>query len=82
MAAHAHVSTRTRRFREETSASPLQWLLHQRIDRARELLEATGLPIEEVARRAGLGTAESLRLHLARRNGLSPSAYRTSFSRR
>ncbi|MCU1646616.1 MAG: helix-turn-helix protein [Nocardia sp.] len=84
LAAHAHVSTRTltRRFREETGASPLQWLLHQRIDRARELLEATGLPIEEVARRAGLGTAESLRLHLARRNGLSPSAYRTSFSRR
>ncbi|MET9488877.1 helix-turn-helix domain-containing protein [Nocardia sp. NPDC006630] len=84
LAAHAHVSTRTltRRFREETGASPLQWLLHQRIDRARELLEATGLPVEEVARRAGLGTAESLRLHLARRNGLSPSAYRTSFSRR
>ncbi len=84
LAAPAHVSTRTltRRFREETGVSPLQWLLHQRVDRARELLEATDLPVDEVARRSGLGTAESLRLHLLRRNGLSPSAYRASFSRR
>ncbi|WP_067574741.1 GlxA family transcriptional regulator [Nocardia acidivorans] len=84
LAAHANISTRTltRRFREETGASPLQWLLHQRVDRARELLEATTLSIEEVARRSGLGSAESLRQHLLRRNGLSPSAYRVSFTRR
>ncbi|MFF0492647.1 GlxA family transcriptional regulator [Nocardia sp. NPDC004068] len=84
LAAHAHVSTRTltRRFRTETGSSPLQWLLQQRIDRARELLEVTGLPVPEVARRSGLGTAESLRQHLVRRHGLTPSAYRTAFSRR
>ncbi|GAB4582676.1 GlxA family transcriptional regulator [Nocardia sp. IFM 10818] len=84
LAAHAHVSTRTltRRFRAETGSSPLQWLLHQRIDRARELLEITGLPMDEVARRSGLGTAESLRQHLTRRVGLTPSAYRTAFNRR
>ncbi|WP_407671153.1 helix-turn-helix domain-containing protein [Nocardia stercoris] len=40
-------------FRAETGCSPLQWLLDQRIDRARELLEITGLSIPEVARRAG-----------------------------
>lgn len=84
LAVHAHMSTRTltRRFRAETGSSPLQWLLHQRVDRARELLEVTDLAVEEVARRSGLGTAESLRLHLIRRHGLSPSAYRTAFSRR
>ncbi|KPM54726.1 AraC family transcriptional regulator [Frankia sp. R43] len=83
LAAHAHTSTRTltRRFREETGLSPLQWLLHQRIDRARELLEATDLPIAAVARQSGLGTPESLRLHLLRRNGLTPSAYRSTFTR-
>jgi transcriptional regulator GlxA family with amidase domain len=83
LAAHARVSTRTltRRFREETGLSPLQWLLHQRIDRARELLETTDLPIEQVARHSGLGTAESLRLHLMRRNGVTPTAYRTAFTR-
>jgi transcriptional regulator GlxA family with amidase domain len=84
LAAHARTSTRTltRRFRAETGLSPLQWLLHQRVDRARELLEATDLPIEQVARRSGLGTAESLRQHLMRRNGMTPSAYRSAFSRR
>jgi transcriptional regulator GlxA family with amidase domain len=84
LAAHAHTSTRTltRRFRAETGSSPLQWLLHQRIDRARELLEVTDLPVPEVARQSGLGTAESLRQHLARKHGLTPSAYRTTFMRR
>ncbi|WP_327109691.1 helix-turn-helix domain-containing protein [Nocardia sp. NBC_01730] len=84
LAAHAHVSTRTltRRFRAETGSSPLQWLLHQRVDRARELLEATDLPVPEIARQSGLGTAESLRLHLMRRHGLTPSAYRSTFNRR
>ncbi|MEV6928986.1 helix-turn-helix domain-containing protein [Dactylosporangium sp. NPDC051485] len=84
LAAHARTSTRTltRRFRKETGLSPLQWLLHQRIDRARELLEVTDLPIEQVARRSGLGTAESLRQHLTRRHGMTPSAYRTAFARR
>jgi len=83
LAAHARTSTRTltRRFREETGLSPLQWLLHQRTDRARELLEATSLPVEQVARRSGLGTAESLRQHLMRRNGLTPTAYRSAFTR-
>lgn len=84
LAAHAHLSTRTltRRFRAETGSSPLQWLLHQRLDRARELLEVTDLPVPEVARRSGLGTAESLRVHLIRRHGLTPSSYRTTFNRR
>ncbi|WP_027341639.1 GlxA family transcriptional regulator [Hamadaea tsunoensis] len=82
LAAHAHTSVRslTRRFHAETSLSPLQWLLHQRIDRARELLEATNLPMDQVARHSGLGTAESLRQHLVRRVGLSPSAYRAAFT--
>jgi transcriptional regulator GlxA family with amidase domain len=84
LATHARTSTRTltRRFRAETGLSPLQWLLHQRVDRARELLEATDLPVEQVARRSGLGTAESLRQHLMRRNGMTPSAYRNAFTRR
>lgn len=83
LADHARTSTRTltRRFREETGLSPLQWLLHQRVDRARELLEATGLPVDQVARESGLGTADSLRLHLHRRTGLSPSGYRAAFTR-
>ncbi|GHA15417.1 GlxA family transcriptional regulator [Streptomyces echinoruber] len=75
------VRTLTRRFHTESGVSPLQWLLHQRIERAKELLETTTLPMDRVARACGLGTADSLRAHLVRRTGLTPSAYRAQFSR-
>lgn len=83
LARHAAVSVRTlsRRFHAETGLSPLQWLLHQRLDRARELLETTTLPVDQVARASGLGTADSLRQHLVRRVGLTPSDYRATFTR-
>jgi len=81
LAARAHVSERTltRRFREEAGVSPLQWLLRQRMERARELLETTRLAMDQVAARSGLGNADSLRQHFARRLGVSPGAYRASF---
>lgn len=83
LARHAGVSVRTltRRFHAESGVSPLQWLLHQRIERAKELLETTTLPLDQVARACGLGTADSLRAHLTRRTGLTPSAYRAQFTR-
>ncbi|MEU1475128.1 helix-turn-helix domain-containing protein [Streptomyces sp. NPDC005760] len=83
LARHAGVSVRTltRRFHAESGVSPLQWLLHQRVERAKELLETTALPMDQVARACGLGTADSLRGHLVRRTGLTPSAYRAQFSR-
>ncbi|MFT4083220.1 MAG: helix-turn-helix domain-containing protein [Nocardioides sp.] len=82
LAAHAHVSIRhlTRRFQAETGLSPLQWLVHQRIDRARILLESTMLPMEQVARLSGLGSSESLRQHFVKRVGITPSGYRASFA--
>ncbi|MDP9862047.1 MULTISPECIES: helix-turn-helix domain-containing protein [Streptosporangium] len=84
LAAHARTSVRTltRRFHAETGLSPLQWLLHQRVQRARELLETTALLMDQVARQSGLGSADSLRQHLLRRLGVSPSAYRAGFTRR
>ncbi|MER6004586.1 helix-turn-helix domain-containing protein [Nonomuraea angiospora] len=83
LARHARISVRTltRRFHAETGLSPLQWLLHRRVDRARELLETTGLPMDQVAGRSGLGSADSLRKHLVSRIGLTPTAYRASFTR-
>jgi transcriptional regulator GlxA family with amidase domain len=81
LAARARTSERTltRRFRRETGTSPLQWLLALRIDRAKELLETTRLPMDRVAEHSGLGNADSLRQHFARRLGVSPAAYRASF---
>lgn len=81
MARHADVSPRTfaRRFREETGTTPLRWLLAQRVLEARRLLEESDLPIDEVAWRAGFGTAASLREHFRRATATTPTAYRRSF---
>jgi transcriptional regulator GlxA family with amidase domain len=82
LARHANVSVRTlnRRFRAETGMSPLQWLLQLRVDRARELLETTDLSVSVIAHRSGIGTIDSLRDHLVRRAGLTPRAYRATFT--
>jgi transcriptional regulator GlxA family with amidase domain len=81
MARHAACSERTfaRRFRAETGTTPLQWLLGQRVLHARRLLEATALPVEDVADAAGFGTAASLRSHFRRATATTPLAYRRTF---
>jgi transcriptional regulator GlxA family with amidase domain len=81
MARHAACSERTfaRRFRAETGTTPLQWLLRQRVLHARRLLEATDLPVEDVADAAGFGTAASLRSHFRRATATTPLAYRRTF---
>ncbi|MGP4112219.1 GlxA family transcriptional regulator [Streptomyces sp. 4N509B] len=73
------VRTFTRRFREETGMSAQRWLTQQRVERARQLLEETDLPVDRVAREAGFGTATSMRQHLAAALGVSPSRYRRTF---
>lgn len=82
LAAHAGVSSRTfaRRFVEDTGHPPLQWLLRARLDRARELLEATDLGLEQIAAQVGLGTAHNLRSHFTRVVGTTPGAYRRAFT--
>ncbi|MBG0563086.1 GlxA family transcriptional regulator [Actinoplanes aureus] len=81
MAGHARMSVRTftRRFRDETGLSPRQWLLRQRVEHARILLESTDLAVDTVARRSGLGSATALRQHLHATIGVAPSAYRRTF---
>ena len=71
--------TFTRRFRDETGLSPVQWLNQQRLDHARHLLESTDLAVDRIAERAGFGTGGSLRLHFQDSLGVSPSAYRATF---
>jgi transcriptional regulator GlxA family with amidase domain len=81
LAGEARMSVRTfnRRFREETGRSPGAWLIERRIDSARHLLETTELAVDEVARRAGLGTGASLRQHLRATIGVAPLAYRRTY---
>jgi transcriptional regulator GlxA family with amidase domain len=73
------VRTFTRRFREEVGVSPGQWLTRQRVERARQLLESTALSVDQVAREAGFGTAQSMRQHLQTTLGVTPTTYRRTF---
>lgn len=81
MARHAQLSVRTfnRRFRAETGLAPGAWLLEQRLNRARQLLETTDLPVDEVAARSGLGSGASLRQRMRAAVGVPPSDYRRTF---
>lgn len=81
LAGHAQMSVRTfsRRFRQEVGMSPGDWLIRQRVEFARHLLEASDLPIDQIAWRAGFGTSASLRQHLRAAIGVPPLAYRRTF---
>ncbi|MFI0239921.1 GlxA family transcriptional regulator [Streptomyces sp. NPDC016845] len=82
IAARAGVSTRTlmRRFREQTGTTPLQWLHRARIRQAQHLLETTGHPVERIAAQVGFGSPTAFRDRFKRTTGVSPQAYRRTFS--
>jgi AraC family transcriptional regulator, transcriptional activator FtrA len=84
LAATAYMSARnfSRRFRDVTGTTPVRWLLHQRLSRVRELLEETDLPVEQIATRAGFGSAVTLRQRFTQHLLTSPTAYRKSFRAR
>jgi transcriptional regulator GlxA family with amidase domain len=83
MARHAGLSPRTfaRQFRDQFRMTPMRWLTSQRLLEARRLLEVTSLPVDDVAERCGFGSAATLRVHLARQSGTTPTAYRRSRGR-
>ena len=81
LARRAHLSERhfTRRFREVTGQSPLEWLLARRVDRSLELLERSAQSIDEIATVAGFANATTYRLHFRQRMNTTPSQYRRAF---
>ena len=84
MARRARMSSRnlSRHFRSVTGATPLRWLLIQRIRHAQELLETTDDSIEAIAAATGMGTATTLRRHFNRTVGVPPDTYRRTFRSR
>lgn len=83
LAEAAGMSERTflRRFEAATGATPARWLLAERLNRARDLLETSPAGVEQVAQAVGLG-APALRHHFRRRFSTTPGAYRARFARR
>ncbi|HEV2372127.1 MAG TPA: helix-turn-helix domain-containing protein [Streptosporangiaceae bacterium] len=81
LATRAAMSPRTfaRHFKASTGTTPLQWLLAERVRRARELLETTDDTIDRIAVRCGFGSAQRLRTHFARASRVTPHAFRRTF---
>jgi transcriptional regulator GlxA family with amidase domain len=67
-------------FSREVGVTPAAYVESVRVERARALLETTDLQLEDLARRCGFGTVETLRRSFARRLRVSPSDYRSRFT--
>ena len=70
--------TLSRRFRQATDSSPLQYLRAQRMASASELLRTTNLSVGEVAWRVGLQDVSYFTRIFQRHSGLTPARYRRS----
>jgi AraC family transcriptional activator FtrA len=81
LASEAAMSERTflRRFTEASGQSPKTWLQHERLGRARELLESTDQHTEQIAQLCGYRSVESFRVAFRNVVGLPPSVYRERF---
>lgn len=78
MAERSGLSERSfyRRFRRATGQSPVDYVQTLRIEEAKQLLETTDLPIDEIAEEVGYAEGSSFR-HLFRRHvGMTATAYR------
>ncbi len=77
----ANMSRRTfdRKFRSTFNLTPHAWLVTQRINQARLLLEKDKVRIDKVAEGAGFDNAGTLRHHFRRVVGVTPTRYREQF---
>jgi len=69
-----------RRFKAATGCSLIEYVQHLRIEKAKELLEADSLAVDEVAAHAGYENAAFFRRLFKRSTGLNPGDYRRMFS--
>jgi transcriptional regulator GlxA family with amidase domain len=83
LATRSAMSTRNfaRAFRRETGMTPAAYVEAARVEAARQRLERSAEPVEQIAARTGFGTPETMRRAFARRVGVPPAEYRARFTR-
>jgi len=77
-AAHVSPAHFSRGFKEAFGASPHQYLLTRRLERAAELLRNTDRTVAEVCFAVGLSSVGSFTTSFGRTFGLSPTEYRAA----
>lgn len=82
MAKHARLEERTflRRFKAATGMRPIEYAQHLRMDKARELLQFTKRPVDQIAYTVGYEDAAAFRRLFHRLIGLAPGDYRRRFA--
>ena len=65
-----------RAFRRSTAKSPHEYLTERRVERAKQMLVHSDLPVVEVALAAGFGSQSHFTHTFRRATGLTPAAYR------
>ena len=76
MVSWSSVVTRVAKFGQLDSSHEKKVAPNARIDRAREILETTTEPVENIGQLTGLGAPVSVRSAFHRRIGISPKEYR------
>ena len=81
LARQASLAERTliRQFHATTGSTPIKWLTAQRVLHARQLLETSALPVDQVATASGLGSPANFRRHFSAAVGVPPSVYGRAF---
>jgi AraC family transcriptional regulator len=64
-------------FRQATGFTPHQYVCHRRVDRARQLLTDTDLPLVEVAHRCGFTSQSQFTTVFVRFTGVTPGRFRS-----
>jgi LacI family transcriptional regulator len=75
-AVHVSRATLKRKFRSSAGRSVSEEIQRMRIERAKELLVSTRFKLEQVARQAGIGSAEHLSSLFRKCLGMTPKAFR------
>ncbi len=70
-----------RQFTRETGTTPARFVEAARVQAARQLLEESARPIDQIAFQSGFSNAERMRRTFHRHLGISPQDYRARFGR-
>ena len=70
----------TRRFKNATGMTPIEYVLNLRIEEAKQILETTLHPVEAVAEMVGYQDASFFNRKFQQKVGLTPAQYRRKFS--
>lgn len=78
---HMSASTLTRSFKRETGLSPIKYLIEIRIEKAKDLLKKSNIPITTIADRCGFSSSSHFATEFKKLTDVTPSEFREVYHR-